>query len=211
MPRGFHAIQFLLRLRYFLLAPRVFDFQLPQLALHPQRPRFRRPATAHHAALIRRAVRRHEAIRRILVRQSFGGGRSFHQVRGFQARQKSFCRRAQRIAEFHQPVEPRNHAAGRWEGNHLVFGLEPQIFQRVHKKCCAPAQFFAQHGNARSRVVECLHNHVFELFPQKLLDGVFVLLLHLGVIRQQSHRAEIVAFVCARTFTEKSFFTASAV
>ncbi len=73
----------------------------------------------------------------------------------------------------------------------MLFGKQIQFVQRVHEKCCAAAEFFAQHGNACLRMVKCFHNHVLELVSQEIFHGGFVQLRHFGVIGQQSDGAEI--------------------
>ena len=76
----------------------------------PSGPASIRAAAADDAALIAGAVGRHEGILRIFARQPLRHCDAFHQICRLQPRQKLLRRRAQRIAELHQPVEARNHA-----------------------------------------------------------------------------------------------------
>ena len=74
------------------------------------------------------------------------------------------------------------------------FGLRAIDFEaagRIDEERRAAAHFVAQQRHAGARLIEGFDDHVFEFFAQKLLDGGFVLFLHLGIIGQQADGAEI--------------------
>ena len=76
-------------------------------------------------------------------------------------------------------------------GNRLVLVFEPQIAQRIHEERGPAAHFITQHGNARTGMVECLHDDKFQLITEELLDRRFVPLFDLRVIRQHANGPEL--------------------
>ena len=141
-----------------------------QLTLHAQRSRFRWAAAAHHAALIGGAIGCDEGIRRILAREPLRHRGRFHQERRLQPRQELLRRRPQRIAEFHQAIEPRNGFLFDLEGHDRLVRLQIQLAERVHEERRAPADFVAQQRDARAGHVKGLHDDVFQFVAQELLD-----------------------------------------
>ena len=170
---------------------RHFRVQRPQLALHPQRARLVRAAAGDHAALIAGALRRYERILRIVARELFRSHGAVGQIGRAQPRQELLYRRPERIAEFHQLIETRNHAMLRAERDDRFVVVEPQIAQRIDEKCRAASDFIAQHAHAGASVIVRFHHHVLEFVPQILLDGGFVLLFDFGIVGQHAHRAKI--------------------
>src|SRR6185437_4976179 len=73
-------------------------------------------------------------------------------------------------------------------------GAARGLAERIHEEGGAPADFFAQQGDAGAGMIEGFDDDVFELFAQELLDGAFVLFLYLGVIGQKSGGAKAARF-----------------
>ena len=191
----FNVMQRRLRFRCRAFELQHFRVQRAQFALHAERARFRRTAAADDAALIGRAVGRHEGIRGILAREPLGHRGLFHEERRLQPRQKLLCRRAQRIAKLHQTIEARNGFAFDLEGHDRLVRLQIQFAQRIHEKRGAAADFVAQHGNARAGHVKGFDDDVLQLVAQKLFDGVLVFLPDLGIIGQHADGAEAGGFI----------------
>ena len=186
----FDARHFRLLLLSHAIQPHRFRFVLAQFALQRQRPRFALASAGNHSAVIASAIRRQKIAVRIFVRHCLGAAPRFHQVCRTKSRQKMLCRRAERVAEIHQPVQPRDHARSHRQGS-VHFGcLNVQLAQRIHEKCSAPAHLVAQQGNARARLVERFHDHILQFIAQELFDRAFILFLHFGVIGQQTNRVE---------------------
>ena len=180
-----------------------FGIERAQLALHSQWSRFGRAAAAHHAALIRGAVGSDKRIRGILAREPLRHRGLLHQERRLQPRQELLRRRPQRIAEFHQAVEPRNGFLFDFEGHDRLVRLQIQLAERIHEERRAPADFLAQQRDSRARHVERLHDDIFQFVAQELLDGALVLLLDFGVIGQHADGAETVRFFAALIRSEQ--------
>ena len=109
-------------------------------------------------------------------------------------RQKMFCGRTERVAEFDQAIEPRDALPPASAGNASASGVvNVQLAQRIHEECGAAAHLVAQQSHARARLVERFDDDVFQFIAQKLFDGAFVLFLHFGVIGQQADGAEAAA------------------
>ncbi len=117
--------------------------------------------------------------------------------RRLQPRQKLLCRRAQRIAEFHETVEPRDGLLFDLEWHNRFIRLQIQFAKRVHEERGAPADFLAKNRDARARDIECLHHDVFQFVAQKLFDRALILLLDFGVIGQHADGAEPAGIIAA--------------
>ena len=198
----FNVMERRLRFRSRALELQYFGVQRAQFAFHAERARFRRTAAADDAALIRRAVGRHERIRGILAREALGHRGLFHQERRLQPRQKLLRRRAQRIAKFHQTIEARNGFPFDLEGHDRLVRLQIQLAQRIHEKRRAAADFVAQHGNARAGHVKGFDDDVLQLVAQKLFDGALVFLLDFGIVGQHADGAESGGFIAVLARSE---------
>src|SRR5271156_2574149 len=172
------------------IQPHRFRFVLPQFALQRQRPCLARAPSGNHASVIASSFRSQKITVRVVVRHLLGQRRALHHVSRAQLRQKIFRRRPQRLPEFPQTGQPPHHPPRHGQGSVRFRRSQIQFVQRVHEERRASAHLIAQQRNSRARLVERFHDHVLQFIAQKLFDRAFVLFLHLGVVRQQSHRAK---------------------
>src|SRR5260370_13833393 len=72
----------------------------------------------------------------------------------------------------------------------IVIG-EIKVGQGIEKEGVACAELFAQKGDAGTRVIKGLNNHIFEFVAKKLLHGGFVLGLDFCVVGKQTDGTKI--------------------
>ena len=148
------ARQFLLLLLSHSIEPCGFRFVLAQFAFQRQRARIALASTGNHPAVITGAIKREVIAVRILVRQRFCRVARFNQVCGAKTREEMLRRRAKRVAEIYQTVEPRDHTRSHRQGA-IRFGcLNVQLAERIDEKCGASAHFVAQQRNAGARLIK---------------------------------------------------------
>src|SRR5260370_1263115 len=170
-----------------------FRVQGAQFPFHAQGTGFVGAAAGDHAALVAGAVWGDEGVLRIFASQFFRRRRAVRQISRTQPRQELFCSRAERVAELHELVEPRNDAVFRAEIYDRRVFRETQVPKRIDKKSGPAAHFIAKHGNAGTRMVVGLDHDVFQLVAQVLLDGGFVPLFNFGVIGEHADGAKTLA------------------
>jgi len=75
--------------------------------------------------------------------------------------------------------------------------LHIELAQRIHEECGAASDFITQHGNAGAGHIKRFDDDVFQFVAQKLFDGAFVFLTHLGVIGEHANGTEAGGFISA--------------
>src|SRR5258708_2060343 len=147
-----------------------------------------------HTAMVAGAVGGDEGILGVFLRQFFRCSRAVRQIRGAQPWQELLCRRAERIAELHQLVEPGDDAVFRAEiHDRLVFGGKTQVPKRVDQESGAATHFIPGHGDTGPRGVVSFDDDIFQFVAKGLLDSRFMLLCDFGVIGKHADGAKILA------------------
>ncbi len=190
LPFGFQPFDSRLQLGEAAFLVGRFDLQRAQFAFGCQRTGFSRAATRDGAPLIAGSIRSQENVNGILASQPLRGFGLLHEESRPEPGQELLCRRSKRIAKFDESVEARN-AGFKGKRSDMIVIAEIQAAQGIDKEGGAPAELFAQKGDAGTRVIKGLNNHIFEFVAKKLLHGGFVLGLDFCVVGKQTDGTKI--------------------
>lgn len=134
------------------LEPRHFGFAPAEFAFERERTCFVLAPAGDGTSVVARAVRHEEITVGIVVRHALGDRGSFDDVGGAQLFQEILRARTQRVAEFNEPVQPRNKIS-----RHRSAALDPVLVERwggIHEEGRAPSHFLAQQSDAGARLIE---------------------------------------------------------